>query len=156
MLFIVVWNLFKSPLYSVHTADLMFEWSVHLDDTLFGHVDGLSRISIPLSVHFWASIRHPCGMVRLFGLHSSPLGGLFRPSLSDFMSSAKDDLIYCRVSCPSIIGLHSSSLQRDPSTLWTFVCPCGTSCGHPRRMIRPPCGLYFVSVRLMDFKWASL
>ena len=92
--------------------------------------------------HPWGAICPTCGLISSvpFGLYVIIHVGWSFHLWSCFMSVH--------------FGLHSLPLEGDPSTLRT--CPCGTSCGHPRRMIRPPCGFYFISVHFVDFKWPSL
>ena len=143
---------------------------------------------------FRTSIRHPCGMVCLFGLYSSPLGGdpsnlrtyfarpfrilrhphrmiLFivvfhaRPFLDCIRHLCREirplcGLLSVHVGLPVglLVGwsVHLVDFILYPSNLWT-------SSGHPCRMIvhfvdfkwstfwviRPPCGLYFVSAHLV-------
>ena len=50
---------------------------------------------------------------------------------------------------PSILDFKLSPFWDDPSTLWIlFYYLC--------KMIRPSCGLYFISVHFVDFTWPSL
>ena len=51
---------------------------------------------------------------------------------------------------PSMSDFKFSSSWDDPSTLWTlvYILPCRTSNFHPPGMIRPLCGLWFISVHV--------